>query len=159
MVFVGETDITLCRIVFIGVMALAPIAAHAGPADEANAAVELWSAAYSGNDPEVIAGLYTSDAILLGTVSPVMSEGTAAIVKYFTPIKGSGNTNKLVERRNIVLNDNAVVVTGFYEFTRMQQGKPVAGPSRFTMLLVKRDGQWLIAHHHSSPHVQPTPTQ
>jgi uncharacterized protein (TIGR02246 family) len=151
--------ISVYRIIFAGVVACAPMVAHAGPVEEANAAVERWSAAYSGNDPEVIAGLYTSDAILLGTVSPVISDGTAAIVKYFTPTKGSGNTNKLVERRTIVLNDNAVVVTGFYEFTRVQQGKPVAGPSRFTMLLVKRDGQWLIAHHHSSPHVQPTPTQ
>jgi uncharacterized protein (TIGR02246 family) len=151
--------ISLYRIAFAAAVGFAPIAAHAGPAEEANAAVEGWSAAYSGNDPEVIARLYTSDAILMGTVSPIMSEGTAAIVKYFTRTKGSGNTNKLVERRTIVLGDNAVVVTGFYEFTRMQQGKPVAGPSRFTMLLVRHDGQWLIAHHHSSPHVQPTPTQ
>ena len=24
-------------------------------------------------------------------------------------------------------------------------------PSRFTMLVVRRDGKWMIAHHHSSP--------
>jgi hypothetical protein len=47
------------------------------------------------------------------------------------------------------------VVAGFYEFTRMQEGKPVPAPSRFTMLIVKRGGEWNIAHHHSSPHVQP----
>jgi len=28
-------------------------------------------------------------------------------------------------------------------------------PWRFTTLLVKRDGEWRIAHHHSPPHVQP----
>ena len=84
-----------------------------------------------------------------------MSEGTDAIVKYFMPGKGSGNKNSLGERRTIVLGDNAVVVAGFYEFTRMQEGKPVPAPSRFTMLVVKRDGEWRIAHHHSSPHVQP----
>jgi len=129
--------------------------AIAGPAEEANAVVERWSAAFSSNEPEAIAKIYTSDAILLGTVSPIMSEGTNAIVKYFTPTKGTGNKNKLGDRRTIVLGDNAVVVTGFYEFTRMQEGKPVPGPARFTMLLVKRDGEWRIAHHHSSPHVQP----
>jgi hypothetical protein len=37
----------------------------------------------------------------------------------------------------------------------MQEGKPVPAPSRFTMLIVKRGGEWNIAHHHSSPHVQP----
>src|SRR6266536_5033824 len=75
--------------------------------------------------------------------------------EIFTPTKGTGNQNKLGDRRTIVLGDNAVVVTGFYEFTRMQEGKPVPAPSRFTMLVVKRNGEWRIAHHHSSPHVQP----
>ena len=117
--------------------------------------MQRWSEAFNSNDPDAIAKIYTSDAILLGTVSPVMSEGTAAIVKYFTPTKGTGNKNKLGDQRTIVLGDNAVVVTGFYEFTRMQEGKPVPGPSRFTMLVVKRDREWRIAHHHSSPHVQP----
>jgi len=146
---------TLVRIVSAACLVLTPLAALAGPAEEANAVVERWSAAYSSNDPDAIAKLYTSDAVLLGTVSPIMSEGTEAIVKYFTPSKGSGNQNKLGERRTIVLGDNAVVVAGFYEFTRMQEGKMVPGPARFTMLVTKRDGEWRIAHHHSSPHVQP----
>ena len=145
----------LPRTVLAAVLVFAPTLAVAGPAEEANAVVERWSAAYSANDPEAIANIYTPDAILLGTVSPIMSEGRDAIVKYFTPSKGSGNKNTLGDRRTIVLGDEAVVVTGFYEFTRMQEGKPVPGPSRFTMLLVKRDGGWRIAHHHSSPHVQP----
>ena len=146
---------TIARTISTALLLLLPMIALAGPAEEANATVERWSAAYSSNDPEAIAKLYTSDAILLGTVSPIMSEGIDAIVKYFTPTKGSGNTNKLGERRTIVLGDNAVVVAGFYEFTRLQEGKPVPAPSRFTMLVVKRDGEWRIAHHHSSPHVQP----
>jgi hypothetical protein len=39
-------------------------------------------------------------------------------------------------------------------FTRMKDGKPVPGPSRFTMLVIKSGGEWRIDHHHSSPHVQ-----
>jgi hypothetical protein len=81
--------------------------------------------------------------------------GTEAIRNYFSMIKGSGNKNAIQERHTIVLGDNAVVVTGFYEFTRMKDGKPVPGPSRFTMLIVKSGDEWRIAHHHSSPHVQP----
>jgi uncharacterized protein (TIGR02246 family) len=136
-------------------LVLSSIAAFAGPAEEANEVLNRWSAAYSSNDPEAISKLYTQDAVLLGTVSPIVSEGTEAIVKYFTPSKGSGNKNKLGERRTIVLGDSAVVVAGFYEFTRMQEGRPVPAPARFTMLVTKRDGEWRIAHHHSSPHVQP----
>jgi len=47
----------------------------AGPAEDANAVVDRWSAAYSSNDPEIIAKSYWPDAILLGTVSPVISTG------------------------------------------------------------------------------------
>ncbi len=145
----------IAQLVFIALMLLSPAAAVAGPAEDANAALDRWSAAYSGNDPETIAKNYWSDAILLGTVSPVMSEGTQAILTYFTPTKGTGNKNKIDERRTIIINDNAVVVTGFYTFTRMVEGKPVPGPSRFTMLVTKRNDEWRIAHHHSSPHVLP----
>ena len=134
---------------------LTPLAAIAGPAEEANAAVDRWSAAYTSNDPDEVTKNYWPDAILLGTVSPVMSEGTEAIRKYFSALKGSGNKNVVGERRTIVLGDGAVVVAGFYEFTGMKDGMPVPRPSRFTMLIVKRDGVWRIAHHHSSPHVQP----
>ena len=131
------------------------MSAFAGPADDANAVVDSWSAAYNSNDPEEVVKNYWPDAILLGTVSPVLSEGAEAIRTYFSRLKGSGKPNAVGERRTIVLGDSAVVVTGFYEFTGMQDGKPVSRPSRFTMLIVKRDGVWHIAHRHSSPHVQP----
>ena len=145
----------VAQILSLVLLVLIPVTADAGPAEDANAVVDRWSAAYSSNDPEVVVKNYWPDAILLGTVSPVMSEGTEAIRTYFSPLKGSGNKNAIGERRTIVLSDNAVVVAGFYEFTRMQEGKPVPAPSRFTMLIVKRGGEWNIAHHHSSPHVQP----
>lgn len=138
----------------MGLILMSPAVAVAGPAEEANAVVDRFSAAYTSNDPETVVKLYSPDAILLGTVSPVLSMGTEAIRKYFSMIKGSGNKNAIQERHTIVLGDNAVVVTGFYEFTRMKEGKPVPGPSRFTMLITKSGDGWRIAHHHSSPHVQ-----
>jgi len=138
---------------FIGLTLMSPAAATAGPAEEANAVVDRFSVAYTSNDPEAVVKLYSPDAILLGTVSPVISVGTDAIRKYFSMIKGSGNKNAIQERHTIVLGENAALVTGFYEFTRMQDGKPVPGPSRFTMLITSSGGEWRIAHHHSSPHV------
>ena len=143
------------RVIVFLLLVLGPSEAFAGPTEDANAAVDRWSAAFSTNDLDAIVRNYWPDAILLGTVSPVMSEGTEAIRTYFTPTKGSGNKNAIGERRTIVLDDSAVVVTGFYLFTRMVEGKPVPGPSRFTMLVTKRNGEWRIAHHHSSPLVQP----
>jgi len=145
-----EAIMNLARVLSVSLF-LASSGAFAGPAEEANGLVDRWSAAYSSNDRDALVKLYAPDAILLGTVSPVISEGTEAITKYFGP--PSGNTNTIGERRTIVLGDNAVLITGFYEFTRMKDGQPVPGPSRFTMLITKRDGEWRIAHHHSSPHV------
>lgn len=142
---------SLAGFILIGLVLLSPVPAAAGPAEEANAVVDRFSAAYSSNDPDAVVNLYTPDAILLGTVSPVISKGTEAIRKYFSMLKGSGNRNSIQERHTIVVCDIAVVVTGFYEFIRMREGKPVPGPSRYTMLIVKRDGEWRIAHHHSSP--------
>jgi uncharacterized protein (TIGR02246 family) len=136
-------------------LASSPAVAVAGSADDANAAVDRWSAAFNTNDPETIAKNYCPDAILLGTVSPVISVGTQAIIKYFTPTKGTGNKNAIDERHTIKINNKAVLVTGFYTFTRMVDGKPTPGPSRFTMLVTKTGNKWCIAHHHSSPHVLP----
>src|SRR5262245_34726261 len=135
-------------IISLVVLTLPPIAI-AGPGEEANAVINRWSAAYSANDPDAVAKTYRPDAILLGTFSPAISQGTDAIRAYFSDIKGSGAKNSIGERYTMVLNDNAVVVTGFYDFTRLKD-REVVSPSRFTMLLIKHAGEWLIAHHHSS---------
>jgi uncharacterized protein (TIGR02246 family) len=153
----GEKTMTqIAQIIFAALLLTLPAAvAVAGPIEDANAAVDRWSAAFNTNDPETIANNYCPDAILLGTVSPVISEGTQAIINYFTPTKGTGNKNAIDERHTIKIDNRAVLVTGFYTFTRMVDGKPTPGPSRFTMLVTKRGNKWCIAHHHSSPHVLP----
>jgi uncharacterized protein (TIGR02246 family) len=131
-----------------------PLIARAGPGEEANAVIDRWSAAYSANDPEAVTRNYHPDAIFLGTFSPVISQGTDAIRAYYTDIKGSGAKNAIRERYTMVLNNNAVLVTGFYDFTRLKD-QALSSPSRFTMLLIKDGGEWVIAHHHSSPRAQP----
>ncbi|MBY0613700.1 MAG: SgcJ/EcaC family oxidoreductase [Beijerinckiaceae bacterium] len=125
-------------------------AASAGPAEDANGVIDAWVAAYSANDREALVSLYAPNAILLGTTSPIISEGTEAIRTYFQDLPGSGRRNAVIERRTIVLGDTAVLGTGFYNFMREAEGN-VPRPSRFTMLVEKRDGRWLIVHHHSSP--------
>ena len=92
------------QFLFVSLMIMAPTTGWCGPAEEANAVVDRWSAAYSGNDPETIASNYCPDAILLGTVSPVISVGTQAIIKYFTPSNGSGNKNTIDERHTIPID-------------------------------------------------------
>jgi uncharacterized protein (TIGR02246 family) len=138
----------------VALILLLPAASLAGPREDANAVIDRWSAAYSSNDPEAVVKTYRPDAVLLGIASPIMSEGTDAIRAYFARIKGTGTKNTIGERRTLVLSDNAVLVTGFYEFTRSKEDKTLPSPARFTMLLIKHDGEWLISHHHSSPRAQ-----
>lgn len=145
----------LSQLVFAALMVTLSTVAMADPAVDANGVIDRWSAAYTSNDPEAVVQNYWPEAILLGTVSPVISVGTDAIRKYFSLVKDSGNKNSIQERHAIVLDDNAVVITGFYTFTRMKDGQPSPSPSRFTMLVTKRNGEWHIAHHHSSPLVLP----
>lgn len=144
-------------LVLMALFMVAPASAIAGPSEEANAALDAFAATYSANDVEKLVQLYAPNAILLGTNSPSISEGRDAVRAYFANLKlaGSGNKNAIQERRTIVVNDNAVVVTGFYEFTRMKDGQPMPAPARFTVLLTKQGGQWFIAHQHSSPRAAP----
>ena len=63
-------------------------------------------------------------------------QGTDAIRANFSDIKGSGAKNSIGKRHTMVLNDNAVVVTGFYDFSRLKDRKAQSSRSRFTMLPV-----------------------
>lgn len=130
--------------------------ALAGPAEEANAVVTKWAETYSANDAGAMVELYTPDAIFLGTVSPDIGDTIEAREAYFARLPGTGNTCSIGEHRTMVLSDTAVVVTGFYDFKLMRDGKPVEVHNRFSMVVVKRDDEWLIAHHHSSRRPQPS---
>lgn len=128
----------------------APAAAFAGPAEDASDLLDKWVAAFNANDPKAVTELYTPDAILLGTSSPTISQGTEQIFDYFARLHQSGNQVRISERHMLVLDDAAVVGTGFYEYELIQNGRAILAPARFTMVMVKRDGKWLIAHEHSS---------
>lgn len=141
------------RVLSATLVIMAPGVAFAGPAEEANAVIDRWSATYSANDRDALVKLYTADAILLGTTSPIVSKGTEGLQKYFEALPGSGRKNAITERYTIVLNDDAVVGAGLYTFSRAAEND-TPRPSRFTMLVVRRDGKWMIAHHHSSPRAE-----
>jgi len=57
------------RLFLVALVLMSPALAVAGPAEEANAVLARWSAAYTSNDPEAVVKNYWLDTILLGTVS------------------------------------------------------------------------------------------
>jgi uncharacterized protein (TIGR02246 family) len=148
------TKIASMLVVGAGILlVLGSVASFASPVDEATAMISRWTSAYNANDVEGLVKLYTPDAVVLGTRSPIISQGPQDTRAYFlsTHLPGSGNKVEFGERRMMVLGDlRAVLVTGFYNFTLNIGGKITPSHARFTWLIVNRGGQWLIAHHHSS---------
>jgi uncharacterized protein (TIGR02246 family) len=134
---------------------LVPGPSFANPVEDANAVVDRWAATFTANDADALVKLYAPDAILLGTVSPIIADNPDLIRDYFKRLPGSGNKVVIGDHRTVMLTDGAVLVTGFYEFTANRDGKPVPTPARFTMIVVKRGGEWLILHHHSSRRPEP----
>jgi uncharacterized protein (TIGR02246 family) len=145
------------RVLFVSLVALAPTQVLSGSADDANALFARWKAAYDANDNVAVAKLYAPDAILHGTRSRDLTVGREAITQYFTVVVGTGNKVEFRERELRALDDKTILVVGFNDFMRNKDGTLTPEPARFTMLLVKQENDWFIAHHHSS--LRPPPKQ
>jgi uncharacterized protein (TIGR02246 family) len=145
---------TLCG----GVIALAiALPSHAGPREDAFELADDWAAAFNTGNVEKIVALYAPEALVLGTLSPTLASTQEDLRKYFGPSSASKSQVKLGQKAAAVLSNDAVAMTGFYEFSRLVRGKEVVTPARFTFIFVRRDEGWRIVHHHSS--VRPKPAQ
>src|SRR5262249_55382445 len=140
------------------VLALTPITALAGSSEDIEAVVDHWAAAFNSNDVDALVNLYAPDALLLGTAGLTLTEGTKAVRSYFARLAGSGGKVAIDNDKNIVLDDNVAYATGFYTFSAIRGGEMRKSPAGFTMVLIKRGNDWLIAHHHSSRRILSTPT-
>jgi uncharacterized protein (TIGR02246 family) len=128
----------------------APVIAFAGPSEDVGAVVDRWVTAFNSIDVDELVGLYSPDAILVGTVGSTLNEGREAVRSYYARLAKSGDKAVINNRKIIVLDDNVADVTGFYEFSAHRNGEMRKSPAGFTMVLLKRNNDWLIAHHHSS---------
>lgn len=138
-------------------LAFASSAAVAAPADEVSAAVDRWATAFNANDVDTLVNLYTPDAILVGSTGLAREEGRDAIRGYFARLANSGDKVVIEDRKIVSLGDNIAYATGFYEFSAMREGEVRKTKAGFSMVFVKQDNDWLIAHHHSSVRSSPPP--
>jgi uncharacterized protein (TIGR02246 family) len=124
--------------------------ALAGPAEDVSAVVDRWGNAFNSNNVDMLVSLYAPDAIFIGTAGLTLKEGSDAIRGYFARLAKSGDTVAVDNRKIIMLDGDTAYVTGFYTFSALRNGQPAKSLAGFTMILVKRGNDWLIAHHHSS---------
>ena len=142
----------MIRIAFVvAALTVFPLTAFAGPKEEAQALADKFIAAFAAGDLEATTALFSPDALFWGTMSPEL--GTSAELReYFVdnfaarakvPLTGASITNSTVS----VLSDDAVVIAGLWR-TERPTGVSVM---RYSFVMHKKDGQWRIAHFHSSP--------
>lgn len=150
--------VTATAVVAVGTFAAG--AAVAGPAwggqkpteKQVAGLFDQWNRALQTGDPEKVADLYASDAVLLPTVSNKVRSDRAAIVDYFEHFLANKPAGTKIETHVNILDNNSAIDTGVYEFalTDHKTGEKSTVKARYTYEYEKRDGEWLIVNHHSS---------
>jgi uncharacterized protein (TIGR02246 family) len=105
-----------------------------------------WNAALRSGDPGQVTALYSSDALLLPTLSAEPRTTPEGIRNYFEGFLAGGPEGR-IEHRTIQLGCNEAMDAGTYSF-RFADGHRVQ--ARYTFVYVFSDGRWQIQHHHSS---------
>jgi len=109
------------------------------------------SEALNAGDVEQVVRMYTNDALVLGILSPGMTSRPDDLRAYFKAAADAKLQVKLGDHSAIAVADDAVAIAGFYDFSRpAADGQPVVIAARFSFVMVKKDGIWKIALHHSS---------
>jgi len=131
--------------------------ALAGARKDAYRAVEQWAAAFNAHDLDKVVAAYTPNALVLGTLSPVLASNADDLRAYFKRSVAAKSEVKLGEHAVVAISPKAVTFAGFYEFSRPGQdgAPPKVNPARYTFVVVKQNGVWKIVHHHSSPRPKP----
>src|ERR1700756_2273311 len=98
--------------------------ASAEPKDEVAATTAAWAQALGEDDPEKVLPLYSSDAVLWGTISPKLRSDPAALRDYFV------GAFKVLSGLKVAFGDhlirvygNTAINTGYYTFTFVQSGE------------------------------------
>lgn len=113
-------------------------------------AMEKWARKFSASSPESILKLYAEDASLWGTLSPIRRANPASIRDYFEQVFVFTDRLVVFHDSNIRCFGEIAINSGSYTFTLVKEGEKLTIPARYSFTYVKRNGQWLIAEHHSS---------
>jgi len=114
--------------------------------DEVRALFGLWNDALATGDPQKVADRYTTDAVLLPTVSNEVRYTNDRVADYFVGFLRKKPTGEILEG-NIKIGPNWAQDAGIYEFT-FQDGSKIKG--RYSFVYTYDKGEWKIANHHSS---------
>ncbi len=106
----------------------------------------LWNAALQTGQPQTVVARYSSDSILLPTLSNKVRVTADDKIDYFNHFLEKRPVGT-IDQQHIIIECNAAIDTGLYTFT-FNDGSVAKARYTFTY---RRDGKnWLITSHHSS---------
>jgi uncharacterized protein (TIGR02246 family) len=109
---------------------------------------ELWNNALATGDSNIVTQLYAKDATLLPTLSNKQRTDHESIKNYFDGFLRKKPKGRILQGQIFIGDDHSWAQdNGIYEFV-MEDGSIVQ--ARYTFVYVQVDGDWKIAHHHSS---------
>jgi len=115
--------------------------------DEVKGLFGLWNDALATLNPDEVAKRYSSNPVLLPTVSDTPRTDYDSIKDYFVNFLQLQPQGEILESF-VTLGNNWAKDVGIYEFTMGATGAVVR--ARYSYVYVFEDGEWKIAHHHSS---------
>ena len=118
--------------------------------NEAYAVVQRWAETFNAGEPDAVAALYAPDATIWGTLAQELTTKPADIRTYFIEAARAGLRVKMGEHASSLISQTSAIDAGDYEFTRITDGQTALFPARYSFVLVKQNGAWMIAHQHSS---------
>ena len=150
----SRTRTTLGFALCLGALMPAPAFAQAQNSGECQAIeptqvaslFDRWNASLRTLDADKVTANYAADGVLLPTVSNDPRTTPAQIHDYFVKFLKS-EPQGIIDRRIVKIGCNVAHDVGTYTFT-FKDGKQVH--ARYTFVYEWKNGQWLIAHHHSS---------
>jgi uncharacterized protein (TIGR02246 family) len=130
--------------------------ASAGPKEDVSVATSEWGRALGEDDPDKVLPFYADDAVLWGTLSPIVRADRAALRDYFaTAFRVLPGLKVTFGEQLIRVYGNAAVNTGSYTFSYSKDGEAKTVPARYSFTYIKNGERWFIVDHHSS--VVPAP--
>ena len=137
-----------------------PVAASAGPKEDAEAVFDSFLTAFTAADLDGVLGLFAPDALVWGTGMRDLATTPEPVRQYFSAIStrepNRFKASAFGPASVLVLSDDAVLVSGMWQVEVVVDGTPtIRGPLRISIAVVKRGDRWLIAQFHNS--MRPAP--
>ncbi len=112
---------------------------------------KVWNDALQTKDPAKVAELYSEDSTFLPTMSGDFKIGQGGAESYFEHFLQKDPIGTIKEEKVQETGPDSYLHSGMYDFEVGPADKREIAEARFTYLWKKdKDGNWKIAHHHSS---------